>query len=72
LRLRSFIDASVLETFANGQASISDRVYPLNPASLGVGVFARGGTAHLRSMTVWDLDPISNDRLTSGIELYRG
>ena len=72
LRLRVFIDASVLETFANGQASISDRVYPLNPASLGVGVFARGGTAQLRSMTAWDLHPISNNRLTSGIELYRG
>jgi beta-fructofuranosidase len=71
LRLRVFIDASVLETFANGQASLSDRVYPLHLASLGVGLFARGGTAYLRSMTAWDLHPISDNRLTSGIELYR-
>lgn len=71
LRLRVFIDASVLETFANGRASISDRVYPSNPASLGIGLFAKGGAARLRSMTVWELDPISDNRLTSGAELYR-
>lgn len=71
LRLRVFVDASVLETFANGRASISDRVYPSNPASLGIGLFAKGGAAGLRSMTVWELSPISSNRLTSGSELYR-
>ena len=71
LRLRVFVDASVLETFANGRACISDRVYPLTAASLGIGLFAQSGTARLRSMTVWDLTPISNDRLTSGAELFR-
>ncbi len=71
LRLRVFVDASVLETFANGRASISDRVYPLDSASLGIGLFARGGSARLRSMTVWSLAPISNDRLSSGAGLYR-
>jgi beta-fructofuranosidase len=71
LRLRVYLDASVIETFANGRASISDRVYPVSAASLGIGLFSRGGTAHLRSMTVWQLAPISTDRLTSGAELYR-
>jgi beta-fructofuranosidase len=71
LRLRVFIDASVIEVFANGRASISDRVYPSNPASLGIGLFSKGGTARLRSMNVWDLKPISNNRLTSGSELFR-
>ncbi len=71
LRLRVFVDASVLETFANGRASLSDRVYPLSPASLGIGLFAEGGSAQLRSMTVWDLAPISDNRLTSGAELFR-
>jgi beta-fructofuranosidase len=71
LRLRVFVDASVLETFANSRASISDRVYPLNPASLGLGLFSKGGAARLRSMTVWELSPISQDRLTSGADLYR-
>jgi len=71
LRLRMYIDASVIETFANGRASISDRVYPTNAATLGIGLFAKGGTAHLRSMTVWPLAPISSDRLTSGAELFK-
>lgn len=71
LRLRVFIDASVLEVFANGRSSISDRAYPSNPASLGIGLFAKGGVAKLISMTVWELTSISDDRLTSGAELYR-
>lgn len=71
LTLRVYIDASVIEAFANGRAAISDRVYPTNPATMGIGLFAKGGTAHLRSMTVWQLRPISNDRLTSGAELFR-
>jgi beta-fructofuranosidase len=70
LRLRIYIDASVIEVFANGRASLSDRVYPVDPASLGIGLFAKGGTARVRSMTVWELSPISDDRLTSGSELF--
>lgn len=71
LRLRIFVDASVLETFANGKASLSDRVYPVNPSSLGIGLFAKGGTALLKSMEIWQLKPISRNRLTSGAELFR-
>jgi fructan beta-fructosidase len=71
LRIYTYIDASVIETFANGRASISYRAYPVNPASLGIGLFSKGGTARLRSMTAWKLAPISTDRLTSGAELYR-
>jgi beta-fructofuranosidase len=71
LRLRVYIDASVIEIFANGRASLTDRVYPAGAASLGVGVFAKGGTARLRSMTLWELSSISDDRLTSGAELFR-
>jgi len=71
LRLQVFVDASVIEVFANGQASLSDRVYPLNPRSKGIGLFARGGEASLRSLEVWNLSPISPDRLTSSADLYR-
>lgn len=71
LRLRIYIDASVIETFANGTATLTDRVYPASPASLGIGLFAKGGTARLRSLTMWELTPISNDRLTSGAERFR-
>jgi beta-fructofuranosidase len=71
LRVRVYIDASVLETFANGRASITDRTYPTTAASLGIGLFSEGGTAHLRQMTVWELAAISPDRLTSGANLFR-
>ena len=71
LRLRIYIDSSVIETFANGRVSLTDRVYPASVMSLGVGLFSRGGTAHLRSMTMWNMAPISNDRLTSRAELFR-
>lgn len=66
LRLHVYIDASVIETFANGRACITDRVYPADAKSLGIGLFARDGQARLRSIQVWDLEPISSDRLTSG------
>ncbi|HEX4920957.1 MAG TPA: glycoside hydrolase family 32 protein, partial [Candidatus Bathyarchaeia archaeon] len=70
LRLRIYIDASVIETFANGRVSLTDRVYPASAASHGIGLFAKGGTARLRSKTLWKLAPISTDRLTSGAELF--
>jgi beta-fructofuranosidase len=71
LRLRIYLDASVIETFANGRASLTDRVYPSSAESLGIGLFAKGGTARSRSVTLWDLAPISTDRFTSGAELFR-
>jgi len=71
LHLRIYIDASVIEIFANGKISLSERVYPRNPASLGIGLFSSGGKARLRSMTLWELKPISKDRMTSGAELFK-
>ena len=71
LHLRIYIDASVIETFANGRASLTNRVYPSSADSLGIGLFARGGTARLRSLTLWELAPISSDRLTSGADFFR-
>lgn len=66
LRLHVFLDASVIETFANGRIGLIDRVYPSSPEALGIGVFSRGGSAVVRSLSVWRLRPISSDRLTSG------
>lgn len=59
LTLRIFIDRSVVEVFANGRACITSRVYPTRGDSLGVGVFARGGRAALKSLDVWHLKSIS-------------
>ena len=59
LRLRVFLDASVIEVFANdGKACLTERIYSKKD-SLGVGVYALGGKCHLRSMDVWEMRPIS-------------
>jgi beta-fructofuranosidase len=65
LKLRVFLDASVIEIFANDRACLTSRIYPSRPDSLGLGTFARGGKAHLRTLDVWEIRSISWDRLTS-------
>jgi len=64
LKLRIFLDASVIEIFANDRACLTSRVYPSRPDSLGVGTLARDGKARLRALDVWEMRPVSGDRLT--------
>lgn len=65
LKLRVFLDASVVEVFANdGRACLTERIYS-QKSSRGIGVYAIGGRAKLRSMDIWDMRPISPDRLTT-------
>jgi beta-fructofuranosidase len=65
LKLRVFLDASVMEVFANdGQACLTERIYSKKD-SLGIGVYALGGKCYVRSMDVWEIRPISPDRLTA-------
>ena len=55
LKLKIYLDSSSVEVFsADGQVSISDLVYP-DPASTGIGTFADGGTAQLKSFTAQTL-----------------
>ena len=65
LRLRVFLDGSVLEIFANARACLTGRIYPTRPQSKGIQLFASGGKAKLVSMESWQIQPISKDRLTS-------
>jgi beta-fructofuranosidase len=58
LRLHVFLDASVIEVFANGRACLSTRIYPTRPESIALGVFARGGRATLRSLDTWRMASI--------------
>jgi beta-fructofuranosidase len=57
LKLHVFLDRSIMEVYANGRASITERIYPSRPDSLGVHLFARGGEAELKSMDVWEMKP---------------
>ena len=53
VRLRIFVDRSVVEVFANDQQCLTLRVYPDRDDSVGVSMFARGGTARLISGDAW-------------------
>jgi beta-fructofuranosidase len=60
LRLRVFLDRSVIEVFANGRQCIARRVYPSRADSLGVSLFCRGGSGFVRSLRAWDLAPANS------------
>jgi beta-fructofuranosidase len=58
LRLHIFLDRSVLEVFANERVSITSRIYPTRPDSLGVALLAERGNAQLRHLDAWQLRSI--------------
>jgi beta-fructofuranosidase len=55
LRLRIFLDRSILEVYANGRFCLTSRIYPSRPDSLGVALFALDGNARARSVDVWEM-----------------
>jgi len=55
LRLRVFIDRSVVEVFANGRQYLAVRVYPGRADSVGVSLRSQGRDARLVSMDAWTL-----------------
>jgi sucrose-6-phosphate hydrolase SacC (GH32 family) len=57
LRLRVFLDRSVLEVFANGRQCLTQRIYPSRGDSLGVTLVARGGSVKVTSLDAWEMSP---------------
>ena len=57
LKLRVFVDKSVVEIFANDRQAIGRRVYPVRSDSLGVSLFARGGAARFKTVRAWEMMP---------------
>lgn len=60
LRLRVFLDRSILEVFANDRQCLTQRLYPTRPDSLGVSIIARAARASLTSLDAWQMSP-TND-----------
>lgn len=58
LQLHIFLDRSVIEVFANDQLSITSRIYPSRPDSLGVAAFAEHGPAELLALDAWSMGSI--------------
>jgi beta-fructofuranosidase len=52
---RFFLDRSVVEIFANDRTCLTGRIYPTLADSLGVDLFAGGGTVKLTSMDIWKM-----------------
>ncbi|MSU46995.1 MAG: glycoside hydrolase family 32 protein [Lacunisphaera sp.] len=57
LKLRIFVDKSVVEIFANDRQAIGRRIYPARPDSLGLVLFADGGSTLFKTVKAWDIMP---------------
>jgi beta-fructofuranosidase len=58
LKLRVFVDKSVLEVFANdGRQAVMRRIYPTRSDSTGVALFSKGGVAIVSHLEAWDMMP---------------
>lgn len=58
LKLRVFLDRSVVEVFVNEKLYLAMRVYPDRVDSVGVSLRAQGQEATLKSLNAWQLKPI--------------
>ncbi len=57
LKLRVFVDKSVVEVYANDRQAICRRVYPTRVDSLEVFLYAQGGTARFEALRAWEMAP---------------
>ncbi|MHB8972371.1 MAG: GH32 C-terminal domain-containing protein [Pirellulaceae bacterium] len=57
LKLRIFVDKSVVEVFANSRQAVMRRIYPSRADSVGVVLFSRGGPASVTTLEAWDMSP---------------
>ena len=57
LRLRVFVDKSVVEVFANSRQATARRIYPSRQDSVGVRVSSAGGDTRVHSLKAWKITP---------------
>jgi sucrose-6-phosphate hydrolase SacC (GH32 family) len=57
LRLRVFLDRSIIEVFANGRQCLTQHIYPTRPDSMGIAFFSAGAAAQVRTLRAWRLAP---------------
>lgn len=55
LRLHVYLDRSIVEVYANGRTCLTERIYPSRPDSLGIDLFANGGSITATAVDVWTL-----------------
>jgi beta-fructofuranosidase len=57
LKLRVFVDKSVVEVFANDRQAVTRRIYPTREDSAGVVLFSKGGSTKVPILRAWDMMP---------------
>ncbi|MHC4250433.1 MAG: GH32 C-terminal domain-containing protein, partial [Planctomycetota bacterium] len=57
LKLRVFVDKSVVEVFANDRQAVMRRVYPSRADSVGVALFSEGAPANVPRTEAWRMMP---------------
>jgi len=55
VKLRVFLDRSVLEVFAGDQRYMAQRIYPTHPEAVEVKLFSRGGDTLFKRLSVWKM-----------------
>lgn len=58
LKLRVFIDRSVVEVFVNGKQALAARVYPSRDDSIGVSLRSQGKDSELKVLEAWQMKAI--------------
>ena len=58
LKLRVFVDKSIVEVFINGKQCIAARVYPGRSDSVGVSLRSQGRNSMLKSFDAWQMKSI--------------
>ncbi|MDE0179669.1 MAG: GH32 C-terminal domain-containing protein, partial [Gammaproteobacteria bacterium] len=72
LRLTIFLDASVIEVYANDRCKLTGRIYPTLAGSLQSRLFAEGGLAAFSPVQAWDMAPLAysmHDSPSEGVPL---
>lgn len=55
LLLRVFVDASLVEVFANDRQAVTRQIYPTRKDSVGVALFSRGGSTAVSLVEAWEM-----------------
>jgi len=57
LKLRIFLDHSIMEVFVNERQCVTQRLYPTRADSQGLAVFSSGGRAEIQEFEAWKMYP---------------
>ncbi len=63
LKLRVFVDKSVVEVFVNGKQCIAARVYPSRQDAIGVSLRSQGQDSELKLLEAWQMRSILSKRM---------